>query len=206
MMEVYIATEDALSEAVALRLVEQENEGMHVAVRLGRRGNGYLKRNLLAFTQIARRIPVLLLTDLDRVDCPAVLIEDWRGNAIFPGTLLFRVVVHEIEAWLLADREGFAQFSGVPLHRMPEYPERLDDPKETLLNLIRRHGTRIAKADILPEGGSTVRVGLAYNEALCGFVRGSWSPGRASRLSHSLDRTRRRLHEMRTGRQYPQYS
>jgi len=42
----YIATEDALSEAVAERLVTEVNHGLSIAVRMGRRGNGYLKQKL----------------------------------------------------------------------------------------------------------------------------------------------------------------
>lgn len=197
MTGVYIATEDALSEAVADRLIEEENRGLYVAGRLGRKGNGYLKRKLPRFKKIARSIPFLLLTDLDRIECPALLIDDWRGRTILPEMLLFRVAVHETEAWLLADREGFSQFSGVPFHRIPNNSELIDNPKEVLLNLIRRYGKRAVKADILPERGSTAKIGLAYNQALCGFVQGAWSLDRAAQTANSLDRARRRLHELR---------
>ena len=91
MTGVYIATEDALSEAVADRLIEEENRGIYVAVRLGRKGKGYLKRELWRFKKIARYIPVLLLTDLDHIKCPATLIDDWLGKMVLPDTMLFRV-------------------------------------------------------------------------------------------------------------------
>jgi hypothetical protein len=199
MTGIYVITEDALSEAVAQRLVLEENHGLDVAVQLGLRGNGYLRAKLRSFVAIAHSTPVLLLTDLDRVGCPSTLILDWfRGN-VLPDLLLFRVVVREIEAWLLADSEGFAEFSGVPHHRIPRNPEVLDDPKEVLLNLIQRYGRRTVKADILPARGSTARVGLAYNQALCGFVHGPWSPDRAAQAANSLGRARRRLHELRVG-------
>ncbi len=196
-MDVYVAVEDALSEAVAQRLIEDENQGMTVSVSVGRRGNSYLKQNLSSYAVIARTIPLLLLTDLDRGACPAELINEWRGKRSLPRRMLFRVAVREIEAWLLADREGFAGFSGVPLHRIPEQPELLDDPKETLLNLVRRYGKRTVKEDILPQRTSTARVGLAYNQALCGFVRQSWSPERAAPVAESLRRARQRIHELR---------
>ena len=111
--------------------------------------------------------------------------------------MLFRVAVRETEAWLLADRQGFAQFSGVPLHRIPENPEMLADPQMSLLNLVKKYGKRTVKADILPERGSAARVGLVYNQALCSFVQESWSPDRAAKVAGSLNRTRRRLREMR---------
>ena len=194
---VYVATEDALSEAMAERLIREENRGLYVTVRVGRKGNAYLRKNLPAFTKVARSFPVFLLTDLDRTECPAVLINRWCKEKNLPKEILFRVAVRETEAWLLADRQGFARFSGVPLHRIPEHPESLDDPKTALLNLVRRYGKRGVKADILPQKSSTARVGLAYNQALCAFVQESWSPDRAEKLAGSLNRARRRLHEMR---------
>jgi len=69
-----VATEDALSEAVAETLLEQVG-GHVVHQRLRRNGFGYLKQRITAFNQMARRVmPVLLLTDLDRSGCPAELI------------------------------------------------------------------------------------------------------------------------------------
>ena len=197
MTAIYLASEDALAEAIADRLIEEENEGMYVAVHVRRNGNGYLRKTLSRFVKISYRIPVLLLTDLDRYACPVGLIDDWRGNIVFPHTMLFRVAVREAEAWLLADREGFAQFSGVPLDRIPDHPELLGDPKEVLLNLVRRYAKRTVKADVLPEKGSTAKVGLAYNQALGTFVQTSWSPKRAGEVAESLKRTRQRIHELR---------
>jgi hypothetical protein len=196
-MEVFIATEDALSEAVAQRLIEEENQGMYVAVRVGRRGNTYLRENLLSYMDIANTFPLLLLTDLDRSTCAADLINEWRGRRTLPRNMLFRVAVRETEAWLMADREGFADFSDVPLHRIPEHPELLDDPKQTLLNIIRRYGKRTVRDDILPKRNSTARIGLAYNQSLCGFVQQSWSPDRAAQTAESLRRARQRIHELR---------
>jgi hypothetical protein len=193
----YVATEDALSEAVAERLILEENYGLFVMVKLGRKGNDYLRRNFPAFTKIAQSIPFLLLTDLDRAKCPADLIPKWYKTKERPKRMLFRVVVREIEAWLLADRQGFAQFSGVPPRRIPEHPESLEDPKVALLNLVRRYGKKSVKADILPEKGSTARVGFVYNQALCAFVQEAWSPDRAEMIAESLKRARKRLHEMR---------
>ena len=198
MSGVYVATEDPLSEAVVDRLIREENQGMQIKVRMGKKGSGYLRKNLRSFNKIARDFPVLLFTDLDRIECPMALIEDWRGRIVLQGMLLFRIAVRETEAWLLSDREGFAEFSGVPVHRIPLQPELLNDPKEVLINLVRRYSKkRVVKADILPERGSTAKVGLAYNQALCGFVQESWSLERAAQSADSLNRARRRLHELR---------
>lgn len=199
-MEIYVATEDALSEAIAERLINDENRGMSVAVRVGRRGNSYLQKNLPSYADIACKIPLLLLTDLDSNTCPINLINRWRGTRTLPQKMVFRVVVREIEAWLLADRAGFAGFSGIPLHRIPEKPELLNDPKETLINLVRRYGKKSIKEDILPGRNSTARIGLSYNQSLCGFAQQLWSPVNAAKAADSLRRTIQRIHELRLSR------
>jgi hypothetical protein len=197
MTEVYIATEDALSEAVANRLITDTSNHMHVAVSFGKKGNGYLRSNINSFRILAQSYPILLLTDLDNVRCPASLIAKWCGRRNLPEKFLFRVAVRETEAWILADRHGFAAFSGVPHQQIPLHPESLRDPKAALLSLVERYGRRSIKADILPARRSTARVGLAYNQALCNFVNHSWSIERAAAVSDSLNRARLRLHELR---------
>jgi hypothetical protein len=99
-------------------------------------------------------IPVLLMTDLDHVECAPVLIDDWCGRHPLPKNMLFRVAVREVEAWLLADREGFSKYSGVPVEKIPRNPESLDDPKQMLMKLIRRYGYRKIKVEVLPDRGS----------------------------------------------------
>jgi hypothetical protein len=196
MTDLYIATEDELSEAVADRLVLDANHGLRVAVRIRRQGNGYLRKKFLDLAKIAYKIPVLLLTDLDRIDCPPTLLANWRGERMLPEGMIFRVAVREIEAWLLADREGFSRFTGVQLDKVPQYPESLDDPKQTLLSLVRRYGNRDIKDGILPERGSSAKIGYAYNQTLSRFVQDAWSVTNASRNADSLDRACRRLHEL----------
>ncbi|MEW6427842.1 MAG: hypothetical protein AB1568_07390 [Thermodesulfobacteriota bacterium] len=192
----YIATEDALSETVAERLVAEVNHGLVVAVRIGRRGNGYLRAKLPELRKVARSVAVLLLTDLDRTDCPPTLIADWNGDIGNPPEMLFRVAVREIEAWLLADRQGFADFFHVPMAKLPANPESIDDPKRFLLHLVSRHGRREAKSMLLPERGSKAKIGLGYNQMLGRFVADGWSIERACTTSDSLDRARRRLREL----------
>ena len=189
MTDLYIATEDALSEALAERIVEYVNQGLCVAVRLGRKGNSYLKQRMMELIRVAHSIPVLLMTDLDRIACAPTLISDWRGSQQLPDNMLFRVAVREVEAWLLADREGFSNFSGVPVEKIPRYPESLEDPKQTLLGLVRRYGEKSIKIEILPARSSCARIGFGYNPILCQFVREVWSPVTAAKYADSLART-----------------
>jgi hypothetical protein len=196
MTEIYLATEDALSEAVAERLVMDANRTLRVAVRMGRQGNGYLKQKLPELTRVANSIPVLMLTDLDKIECPPALIANWSSSRPLPPSMLFRVAVREVEAWLLADRKGFAGFVGAPLNKLPLNPDSLDDPKQTLLGFVRRYGRREIKADMLPKPGTRSTVGLGYNQRLSRFVTEVWDPERATTCSDSLARAFKRLRNL----------
>ena len=106
MRQIALATEDALSEAVGEKLIAEVKPPLEVGLRLRRDGFGYLKTRMRKFCEIARHQPVLVITDLDRVACAATLVRRWTANDTPPATLLLRVAVHEVEAWLLADHDA----------------------------------------------------------------------------------------------------
>lgn len=193
MTDLYLVTEDALSECVAEKVVAGANQNLNIAVRMGRKGNGYLRERLPKLVGLSEATPVFMLTDLDRVECAPTLIEDWTAGHDLPPSLLLRVAVREVEAWLLADRTGFAEFVGAPLNKIPPNPEALADPKQTLLNLVRKHGGREIKNEILPAPHSKSPIGLGYNQTLATFVNEAWDPERAAINSDSLARAQIRL-------------
>jgi hypothetical protein len=189
-----VATEDELSEAVVCRLVIDARgnaEGLH-PVR--KEGNGYLRRSIDKFSETARRIPVIVLTDLDAVSCPPTLIRDWFGTKIRPPKLIFRVAVREVETWLLADREGIGKFLHISPNRIAPNPEALPDPKRYLLNLA-RSAPRELRNDLLPMKGAAASQGFGYNARLREFVEAGWSAERASSRSQSLWKASRRIRE-----------
>lgn len=196
MKDIYIATEDVLSEAVVERLVLEMNQKVQIAVRIRRKGNGYLKQKLPELVKTAQVISLLLLTDLDHEECPPSLISAWGGKRNFPEGLLFRIAVREIESWLMADREGFSRYSGIPVEKVPRDPELIFDPKQILLGLARKHGSRKFKEDILRERGSGALIGLSYNLSLIRFVREFWSVDRAVKRADSLSRACRCLRDL----------
>ena len=121
-LHVTVATEDMLSEAVALRLLAEHSPRLMLHQSLHQQGFGYLKRKLNAFRQMAQRQPVFLLTDLDRQQCALELITQWSNGRPYPTNLLFRVAVREVEAWLLADRENLSTFLSLPSGRLSSVP------------------------------------------------------------------------------------
>lgn len=190
---VFVATEDRVSEAVTTRLIKETKMRNYEAIPIGRKGNQFLKQKLASLAHTAGKFPVCFVTDLDATPCAPGLINAWTRDIMLPDRFLFRVAVREIEAWLLADRDGFAEFSGVPMAKLPSDVEALDDPKDTLLRLVRAYGTPSLKRDLLPPKNAKARVGLGYNARLTAFAEDQWNPETAAECADSLARARVRI-------------
>jgi hypothetical protein len=196
MTVVYLAFEDEPARAVGERLLREAIPDVEIGGPIGGRGNTYLKDRLGNFLKLCRTQALFLLTDLDHAECAPSLIADWVGEKPLPDRFLFRVAVRETEAWLMADHDGFAAFSGIPKSKLPHDVESLDDPKEALKTLVRRHGRKDLRASILPPPTArTARVSESYNPTLSAFIRdpNGWNPARAAENSDSLRRARDRL-------------
>lgn len=191
-----LATEDALSEAVGLRLMRCHK--LTPTQLLRRDGVGYLRSRLKNWCELARIHPVVLITDLDAKACAPTLIDEWFARVESPRNLIFRVAVREIEAWLLADHDGINRLLGrTGPSRLPRDPDALADPKRHLLDLA-RGAPKLVRLDLLASAGSTARQGVGYNARLSGFVAHEWNPDRASERSESLRRTQQRLRDLAT--------
>lgn len=190
------AVEGISDEAVLRRVVIEYGAVVHrVQVQLGKAN---LRRALPGYNAAAQRDPWLVLVDLDQdFDCAAALVADWLPA---PGTSMrFRVVVREIEAWLLADRERFTSFFSVPTSAVPDQPDELPDPKLTLLAAVTRSRRAAIRVDMLPRPGSGRQVGAAYTSRLIEFASDSvqgWRPNVAAHRSPSLSSCLTRLESL----------
>lgn len=196
MTVVYLAFEDEPARAVGERLLREAIPDIEIAGPIGGKGRTYLQKKYGEFVRLCQTQTLLHLTDMDRDECAPSLIADWIGEKRLPDRFLFRVAVRETEAWLMADRDGFAAFSGIPKSKLPHDVESLDDPKEALKTLVRRHGRKDLQASILPPPTArTARVSESYNPTLSAFIRdpNGWNPARAAENSDSLRRARDRL-------------
>src|SRR5690625_3566113 len=101
-----IAGEGDVDEAVLSRILA--HAGFQVHRVFGKRGKQSLKPDARGYNAAAQYSPWVVLVDLDDELCPLELRTDWIGQ---PAPFMcFRVVVRQVEAWLLADRERFAEF------------------------------------------------------------------------------------------------
>jgi len=155
-------------------------------------GNNALKAQCPSFLNMARGgLYTFTITDLDERKCAGDLISDWFGfqeaqPIALPREVVFRIAVREVESWIIADVNAWAEYIGIPAGNFSKTPDELPHPKQHLLNVLRQKGRKKMHTEMLPRG--TGSIGPGYNEVLCGFVSKKWSPGRASRNSPSLKR------------------
>lgn len=178
------AVEGDLDSVVAGRLLTEIGATRGEVYILG--GRQKLQQKLAAYNRAAGRRPWLVLADLDRDECAPRLRREWMpGQAPY---LCLRIAVRSIEAWLLGDREAFAEFFGVPISRIPLDPDYVSDPKRFVVDLAGHSRKRAIRADMVPRTGSGRAVGPAYNSRLIEFAGGTWRPRVAAEASDSLRR------------------
>ncbi|MDO8333876.1 MAG: hypothetical protein Q7T35_04310 [Nitrosomonas sp.] len=193
MTPIAIATEDQLSEAIALRLISEIPTPHFIQHQLGKTGNGYLRSRMGSWYQMAQQQVMLVLTDLDRANCLVEFRDQWLAGAP-PANLLFRIAVREVESWVLADHVAMRALIGAK-GVLPAAPDELADPKQSLLKLAKSAPKQI-REDLLKTIDGSLAQGLGYNARLTAWVNSEWSPQRAAERSPSLARIRLRLNEI----------
>ncbi len=187
-----IAVEDELSGEVMSKLISFSGRNFIINRVFNARGNVRLKAGMTKFREASRVLPHIVLTDLDRYPCPLELIDSWNANQL-PPQLLFRVAVREVEAWLMADRAGIAEFLHIDVSKVPHAPETEEDPKRTLINLARKSRKRKLSQEIVPVAGSSAKIGVLYNTHFINFVNSHWDIEQACLCAPSLDKTLSRI-------------
>jgi Domain of unknown function (DUF4276) len=187
---IHVVVEDQLSARVAEKLIIRSSRGFQVGRTDIRRGFGNIKNSIVNFNQAAQRTPYLIITDLDSHPCPVEMRREWFTRSQHPN-LIFRIAVREAEAWLLADRQRFADFLHVSKDIVTRDPENLPDPKSALMQIVSRSKKRNIREDILPEGDA--RIGPNYNVRLSDFVVNHWDIATARQNAPSLERAIRAL-------------
>lgn len=186
---IYLATEDALSEAVLRRITEECGRSVKVDRCFRKAGFGYLAKNISAFNQASKYTPFFVLRDLDDVQCPPELMRRWMGTLDRNPNLLVHIAVRQVESWILAHRKAFASFFFVPENSIPPDADGLRNAKLSLIELIRRKSrNRLLRGDIVPQQRSSAKQGRNYNAPMCAFARGVWDPREAMMNSPSLER------------------
>ncbi|MBP8973974.1 MAG: hypothetical protein KBH93_08850 [Anaerolineae bacterium] len=192
-----------LVEGLTDRVVVQrilEWVGLPCGKTFGEKGKGYLLRVLPDYNQAARFSPWVVVVDLDQApECAPMLAQQYLPRP--SAGMRFRVAVHAVEAWLLADIDTLAEFLAVPRTRFPSFPDAEPDPKATLVSLARQSKRRDVREDMVPRPGSGAKVGPAYTARLIEYVTvagsAQWRPEVAAQRSDSLQRCIAALHTLK---------
>jgi hypothetical protein len=190
------AVEGDLDEALLRRILDYV--GISLRVVYGRKGKRFLLQSINGYNNAARLTPWVVLVDLDRdCDCAPPCAQRWLARP--SARMCFRVAVRAIEAWLLADRERFAQLLGVSVAKLPKNPDCLDDPKRELINPARQSRRRAVRDDLIPRQGSGRSVGPLYTTRMIEFIQdetAGWRLDQALPVSESLERCVIRLRNL----------
>lgn len=200
MIGVYVVGEDDVTRHVIYRILNYCGVGLFtVLAELPARG-GEIKNKIPNFNQLAIKVPVILLTDLDANSCAPELKRKLFGQLEQAENLVFNVAVDEAEAWLMADREGFAKYISVDVDQLPcAIPQKQGGSKACMEMqfsckssyflthiLIRESLDRTLKKQLMAEGKASK--GPEYNTAILPFIDKSWDIESAMRNSESLCR------------------
>lgn len=208
--DVYIVGEDAVTRAIIYRLIKDYATGLRVVQSLPARG-GEIKSKIDAFNKLASYYPVILLGDLDAEPCPPIakakLFETVRTVS---KDFIVNIAVDEAEAWLFADREGFASYFEVPLEYLPKSAlqkfQGLKPIREMFVSvkpsyylthcLIKKSSNSILREKLF---SSSSCKGKEYNSTILPFINDYWSPEVARINSYSLDRMIHRIQSVSLG-------
>ena len=193
-MVVDVLVEGLTDEAVARKLIAYCRH--QCGTVYGKQGKTYLQSKVAGFNvRAAYGNPILMLVDFmdTGLSCPPEVLTSWLPDR--SDKMLLRVVIRELESWLLADLSGVASFLGISQALVPEDPEILSYPKQVLVNLARRCRRKARRDALVPAQGVSAVVGPGYTDAIEEYVRDYWSIDRARRRSPSLDRCATRLCE-----------
>ena len=155
-------------------------------------GKGVIDRDIKKYWEAARVLPYVIFRDLDRdgEGCPvtlrAELVEHTPGES---PCLLIRIVDQCIESWILADRQGVAEFCERPIASVRPCDSR---PKDHLLRLFQKAQLKDA---VFHEGGK-LAFGPTYETHLQRLMTDHWSIERAAAESDSLRRALKRLTDL----------
>lgn len=187
------ATEGLPDEAVARKLLSEAGHDIKLIRNCG--GKSKLDPKIPGYNQAAKHGYWFILRDLDHdAGCAPEL-----RTQLLPmssAKMQLRIVVRSIEAWLIGDYQRFAHFFGVPQAKIPRAPETLDNPKQTVLNLVQGSRKRDIRSDMLPRADSRASEGPAYASRLAEFAETEWRPHCAAAVCQSLGKCLTRLAEI----------
>ena len=198
MAPVACAVEGPTDEPVARRLLAEA--GLQAGPFKLAGGKSGIDKDLRRWNVSAARRPWLVIRDLDHDDlehCIPALRSLLLGNTPARDGMCFRLAVRSVEAWLIADHEGFRSYFRLRRSRMPDDIDAIEDPKSELIDRCRRSMSRDIREGIPPVRGSGRSIGPEYVAIVGEYCQDHWNPQQARTRSPSLDRALKDLDRLR---------
>lgn len=146
-IETFAYVEDEPTKAVLNKIISFVNNGStnRFCVKQGfpyiTRGNGKLKQKAQNFINATKNgCWAIFVTDLDQNESVNTLCQEWFSVPCFrslPCKMIFRVAVHGVESWIIADRKNISKFFNISETNFPCDTDNLPDPKQLLFSIIR---------------------------------------------------------------------
>ena len=187
MPNIAVIAEDKLTQAVLHKCVADFLPNFLIVRTEVKGGRGNVQRELAAYVNLARVMPVLVGVDLDGDECASTLRDQWKMRYGSHPAMIIRVAVREIESWVIADRKRIAKFINVSSDHITALPDDLVNPKNYLLEIAQVTAHPDLRRELVPRNYKNYpRIGPAYNLQMCKFVEQRWRPHVAMKRSNSL--------------------
>lgn len=209
-IQVYISAEDPVTNAIIRRLLDFCSPRFRVVKDVPARG-GEIKNKIGALNALAKTNPVILLTDLDATACAPILKRELLSGLTQSPGFLINIAIDEGEAWLMADRKGFATYLKVeekiiPMPSMQKmggrtHVKEMDFPVKSswmLTHSIAKQSESEELCSQIVAQGKAAK-GKEYNSAILPFIRNCWNIEEAMNNSDSLARMVGRLKRLAGG-------
>lgn len=201
---VYISAEDPVTKTIILRVLDYCSSRFKVIKDVPARG-GEIKNKIGALNALATSKPVILLTDLDATSCAPLLKKELLDGITPSSDFLINIAIDEAEAWLMADRKGFAKYLKIEETAIPNsIMKKMGGMKAVremdfqvksswqLTHVIASSSKDAElRAQIVAQGKATK--GKEYNTAILPFISNDWDIAEAMNNSDSLCRMINRL-------------
>ena len=154
------------------------------------RGKTGLDPKIAKYNRASKHASWVVFRDSDS-RCPVELRARLTAEiSVWNPRFAVRIAHSMTEAWLMADREGFAEYFHVSPDRVPVDPEQIQDAKSALLSLCSRSSSRAIRRDAVSSDGQT---GALYVVTLNEFASTRWNVEAAAQRSPSLARAVRAI-------------
>jgi len=206
-VKLFIVGEDAVTYTIIKKILTHCSNNFEIISELPARG-GQVKSQIKQYNKLSETYPVILLIDLDNNDCAPQLLN--KLISVKNKNFIFNIAIDEAEAWLMADREGFADYFKINLKEIPVACLKKQGGGKALTEmnfsvksswfltheLIKKSRSSEFIQQLTPKPNASK--GPEYNPCILPFIENKWNIDNACKNSDSLNRMITRIKNFNT--------